>query len=561
VPTTTRTTALDALSVTSRSRSAANQVSMRYDDLFARLDDEDLVELLGRGAVRLIRALDPETTSVSALGELAASMYPPTVMLRDESKRRFLLESLPESNATDLVQALGRDPEGSPWETLLRLKYRPGGAEEVALFAFFGLTAPPLDIAEGKPAQTPASVEYGLFDHQRLAANRVLAALGERPHKTLLHMPTGAGKTRTSMHVIADLLRAHEPSLAIWLAFSEELCEQAASEFSDAWTHLGNRETNLYRFWGSRKTDITEAVDGFVVLGLAKGFATAKRDTQFLARLADRASLIVFDEAHQAVAPAFKFVLEALADRHPDTPLLGLSATPGRTWNDPEKDAELAALFNRSKVTLEVEGFDNPVDYLIDEGYLARPIFEAIEHQGRELSEAEVRGLTDSLDIQPALLEQLASDEQRNLIIVDRVEQISTQHDRILVFAATVEHAYLLSTVLNARGIESAAVTGTTERTQRASLIDRFKSDRPGCQVLCNYGVLTTGFDAPRTSAAVIARPTKSLVLYSQMVGRAIRGPRAGGNEDALIVTIVDTNLPGFGQPRDAFINWEDVWS
>jgi superfamily II DNA or RNA helicase len=72
--------------------------------------------------------------------------------------------------------------------------------------------------------------------------------------------------------------------------------------------------------------------------------------------------------------------------------------------------------------------------------------------------------------------------------------------------------------------------------------------------------VLTTGFDAPRTSAAVIARPTKSLVLYSQMVGRAIRGVRAGGNETAVIVTVVDQGLPGFNSVADAFTNWEDIW-
>lgn len=58
----------------------------------------------------------------------------------------------------------------------------------------------------------------------------------------------------------------------------------------------------------------------------------------------------------------------------------------------------------------------------------------------------------------------------------------------------------------------------------------------------------------------MIARPTKSLVLYSQMVGRAIRGPAAGGNATAEIVTVVDTDLPGFGSVADAFVNWEDVW-
>ena len=63
-----------------------------------------------------------------------------------------------------------------------------------------------------------------------------------------------------------------------------------------------------------------------------------------------------------------------------------------------------------------------------------------------------------------------------------------------------------------------------------------------------------------QTSAAVIARPTISLVLYSQMVGRAIRGTRAGGNAEAEIVTVVDSGLPGFGDIGDAFLNWEDVW-
>ena len=78
--------------------------------------------------------------------------------------------------------------------------------------------------------------------------------------------------------------------------------------------------------------------------------------------------------------------------------------------------------------------------------------------------------------------------------------------------------------------------------------------------VLCNYGVLTTGFDAPQTSCAVITRPTDSLVLYSQMVGRVIRGEKAGGNKEADIITVVDTNLQGFGSVADAFFNWEDVW-
>jgi DNA repair protein RadD len=115
--------------------------------------------------------------------------------------------------------------------------------------------------------------------------------------------------------------------------------------------------------------------------------------------------------------------------------------------------------------------------------------------------------------------------------------------------------------VLRARGVESDAVTGSTNKFERARLIQKYKSNLPQPMVLCNYGVLTTGFDAPSTSAAIIARPTQSLVLYSQMVGRAIRGPRAGGNAKAEIVTVVDQALPGFRDPAEAFTNWEDVWT
>jgi superfamily II DNA or RNA helicase len=99
-----------------------------------------------------------------------------------------------------------------------------------------------------------------------------------------------------------------------------------------------------------------------------------------------------------------------------------------------------------------------------------------------------------------------------------------------------------------------------TPKTERLRLIDEYKNEDAAPKILCNYGVLTTGFDAPQTSAAVIARPTRSLVLYSQMVGRAIRGPKAGGNTTAEIVTVVDSALPGFGNVAEAFKNWEDVW-
>ena len=114
--------------------------------------------------------------------------------------------------------------------------------------------------------------------------------------------------------------------------------------------------------------------------------------------------------------------------------------------------------------------------------------------------------------------------------------------------------------LLTAIGIKAFVVTGETPQGQREYAIRQYKSGASGPIVLCNFGVLTAGFDAPGTSAAIVSRPTKSLVLFSQMVGRATRGVKAGGNKECEIITVTDPNLPGFGDVAEAFVNWEDVW-
>jgi superfamily II DNA or RNA helicase len=166
----------------------------------------------------------------------------------------------------------------------------------------------------------------------------------------------------------------------------------------------------------------------------------------------------------------------------------------------------------------------------------------------------------EHLDIPDDILKKLADDEMRNLAIITEVEQMAKRHRRILVFASTVAHSDLIAAVLKIRGYAAYSVTSHTKSHLRSTMIEKFKSDSDHPIILCNYGVLTTGFDAPLTSAALIARPTKSLVLYSQMVGRAIRGVKAGGNAEAEIVTVIDYQLPGFGSVAEAFNNWEDVW-
>ncbi len=374
-------------------------------------------------------------------------------------------------------------------------------------------------------------------------------------------MPTGSGKTRTAMSIISDHLRSIEPTIVVWLAYSEELCEQAATEFQRAWQYLGDREISLYRFWGSHELELNQAQDGIIVASLSKVYSKAKSSIQFINQLGRQSSLVVIDEAHQAIAESYKLVLDALVVPYDSTGLLGLTATPGRTWSDINADAELANFFAQRKITLEVPGYDSPVDYLIAEGYLAKANYRSLFYQsGFSLTERDLKRIKNELELPQQLLDRLAEDEQRNLCILLEIENLAQRHQRIIVFGISVQHSKILAAVLRARGLVADTVTGETPSNERERLISSFKDSSSEVKILCNYGVLTTGFDAPRTSAAVIARPTKSLVLYSQMVGRAIRGVKAGGNNVAEIVTVVDNDLPGFGSVSEAFSNWEDVW-
>ena len=518
-----------------------------------------LARIIGQSTIEVLEARDPALTEGEKLGKLAEKLIDPSEALRNHAVRDQIVDLLPLPKARELAKRLGAQ-DGRHLYANLRRTASDKAALPV-LFSFFGVvhdSYAPVDIAADVCTLSP---DYGLFHHQRMAVDKVCRILSEPPRKVVLHMPTGGGKTRTAMHIVVDHLRQHEPMLVCWLAQSAELLEQAASEFEKAWSCLGNRQVELLRFWGNRKTDLLSAKDGLIVAGLGKVHAFDNRDPASMLRLADRVSLVVLDEAHQAIAPTYASILSTLHTKRPRNALLGLTATPGRTWSDIDEDQRLSDFFDGLKVALEVEGYTDPVTFLIEEGYLARPQFQTLNSQaGVELSDSDIRNLSEAIDVPDRLLKRLGVDTQRNLRILVRAEELLTRHRRVIVFAPSIENAKLLATSLFARGHEAYVVTAQTRTDERERIIRRFRSNDPRAMVICNYGVLTTGFDAPCTSAALIARPTRSLVLYSQMVGRATRGPRVGGNAEADIVTVIDPHLPGFGSIADAFKNWEDVW-
>ena len=383
--------------------------------------------------------------------------------------------------------------------------------------------------------------------------------LGDR--RVVIHLPTGAGKTRIASHAAASLLsrRDAEGKILVWLTASEELCEQAASGLTKAWRHLGNRPVAMHRYWGSSRLDLNLLDEGFLVAGLRKLWSAANArlregETGFLTALGHHTAGIVFDEAHQAVAPTYRFVAEQLTVDNP--PLIGLTATPGRTWRLDGNDYDLAEMFGEQKVNLDPRGHSNPVTFLITRGYLADPKFVRVDV---ELAET-VREPDGSRDYREDDLRAIGNDPKWQARIVEVTREALTRHDRVMVFCPSVRSAMEAARAVDGEGWRAAAVVAGTPDEARGSAIAKFRSDDGKPMALFNYGVLTAGFDAPRTRCVIVARPTASLVLYSQMVGRAMRGRQSGGNRRCEILTVADTRLKGFGSVAEAFANWEELW-
>jgi len=401
------------------------------------------------------------------------------------------------------------------------------------------------------------SPHYGLYPYQRQVLADIISALSSPERRAVAHLPTGAGKTRIACHAACHMLNLTDTdgALIIWLASTEELCEQAAEELADAWNYLGRREATVHRFWSHRSLDLRRLSSGFLIAGLPKLRAVAFQDHTLLAHLASCASAVIFDEAHQAIAETYAFITEQLTTGRP--PLLGLTATPGRTWGLTEDDFRLAKMFDHKKVSIDPKGHGNPVTFLINNRYLAEPRFIPIAFE----SDGQIIEPTLGMDYSTHDLDALGRNNERTRKIVDLAQKAAQRHHRTIVFCPSVESALECSALLKSRQVKAGVVTADTPVEDRRALLDDFRGDSTTNMVVFNYGVLTAGFDAPRIRCAIIARPTTSLVLYSQMVGRAMRGPRVGGNRTAEIFTVADTNLPGFGSVADAFTNWEELWS
>ena len=533
---------------------------MNLDNLISRFDVEIYQSILGNEIIGTLKELGTEYLYTAQLNAILKNNYSKGELLLNPVFRKSLFQVMKKQEIEELNLHLGINYQNEPWREIYKVTFRGVNLEK--LFEFFQVETTEVSIDEWNGSHKVIP-EYALYNYQNKVLIKIDKALKTSKNRVLLHMPTGSGKTRTAISYVCKYFIENENKNVVWFANTVELLDQAYNEFQRAWTKLGNRSIETFKFWGQSDIDLSKVQGSFVVVGLDKAYNSLLNNFGDFTVFANNTSLVIMDEAHQAIAPTYKLLLESIVILNKAS-LIGLSATPGRSWNDPNEDLKLAEFFYRQKVKLKIEGYENPVDYLVENGYLARTINTPLLYKsGIELSSNDIEYLRINFRLPTYVLENISKDRLRNLSIISKVKNLINKHKRIILFGITKDHAIILNSLLTALGIDSKVLTSDTNSDYRKKIIEDFKKSRiyhPEPKVLCNFGILTTGFDAPETSCAVIARPTDSLVLYSQMVGRAIRGVKSGGNEEAEIVTVIDESLPGFGNVAEAFSNWDDVW-
>ena len=436
---------------------------------------------------------------------------------------------------------------------------------------------------------SPEEQFYELLDYQYYIKQRVLNNLnsGHLLERMLVHMPTGTGKTKTSMHIITNYINftLEKNGVVIWVAHTIELLQQAYDTFVSVWSHLGDGQINTYKLWGNKNISNTNTpLSGIVFCGLSKLMSIVSSYQDLYERLKKDCRLIVFDEAHKAAATQTQKVIEGLMrmpSGYENRALIGLTATPGRTTEDSYDNNLLTNMFGNKLIyidsdilnqinygklkALNIVAETNIIKYFQDRHILAKMHPWRLSYH-KDFSEQELKILGGALrdlgyddkEYTADQLKVLARNKERNLEIMRQLRQLRLDKKPTIVFACSVDHAKMLSAMLMLEGIPNSPVLGEMAPMDRKRAIEAFKKKDSGVDIIINYEVLTTGFDSKNIKCVFITRPTHSIVLYSQMLGRGLRGPLMGGNEECTLIDI-DDNLQMFDN-ETAFSHFNDYW-
>lgn len=368
-----------------------------------------------------------------------------------------------------------------------------------------------------------ARVMVTLRPYQQEAVQAALRHFRRSREPALIVLPTGAGKSL----VIAELARIAKGRVLV-LAHVRELVEQNAAKFAAHGLDAGIYSAGLER----------KERDAKVIFGSIQSVARA--DDAFFHGF----SLLVIDEAHRVSMDGetqYAQVVHRLRTLNPALCVLGLTATPyrlGLGWIYQVHE-------QRRLVRTDEERFfhrcvyELPLRHLIESGYLTRPIVIDAPVAAYDFSRLSLRA--GSASFAAAEVEAVLKDQSRVTPgVVANIVDVAKDRHGVMIFAASVRHAREILELLPPG--ESALVVGDTEADERDAIVERFKARE--LRFLVNVSVLTTGFDAPHVDVIALLRPTESVSLFQQIVGRGLR--LSPGKTDCLVLDYT-------GQGHDLF--------
>ncbi len=381
----------------------------------------------------------------------------------------------------------------------------------------------------------------------------------------LLVLPTGAGKTFTAVNWLYNNVVPQNIKI-LWLAQSSNLLDQAYKEFyQNALTVPHSRNTLNIRVVSSSLShsnvaSIEDSDDILIITTQSaiisynseplnlRGEKLQTKFREFIESNKNNGLFVVLDEAHHAPAYGCRKLLEGIQKTIPNYYLLGLTATP--TYTDKKRSGFLYKIFDQEVI------YEAKKTKLIAQDILAKPIY--IEKQtGREYKVDDSlyeRLVRQHKDLPEDIIEKLSRDSARNDYIVHEYFENKDAYRKTIIFADRWYQCKYLETKLREKGVRVESVFSKIdadpgspeERNKRTAsdnerIIREFKEGR--FDVLINVRMLAEGADVPDVKTVFLTRQTTSSILFNQMMGRALRGKKAGGGEnkaDANIVLFMD---------------------
>jgi ATP-dependent helicase IRC3 len=325
--------------------------------------------------------------------------------------------------------------------------------------------------------------------------------------KQVVSIACGGGKTQVFAH-LPEFMKDILPLRTLVLAHRSELLDQAIEKIRTA-----NPNLSVTKEMGDDIADVN--ADVLVASTATLGREGTKRAERFDWSKIDK---VITDECHRATSLSYLKIYERIGILESGTKKLhvGFTATPQRSDGIPLSTIYEKIVYSYSLRQAITDQWLVPI-----RGY-------------RVITQTNLTDVKSSDgDFNHIELESTINTPERNKAIVEAWIKFGDQRST-LVFAAGIEHAKALSEVFTEAGVSSRAIWGSDEA--RSEKLQEFRDSK--IQVLINCNLLTEGVDLPRISCIILARPTKSGVLFTQMVGRSTR--LYPEKTDSIVLDVVD---------------------